>query len=412
MANDSRDFYTILGVEQNATPKQLKAMYHKLAKKYHADTNSEDTQLRKWSHEMMVELNNAYSILKDPTKRKEYNRQRNNKNTGNTNAHFASEIVYIQTIEQAKEILFEGINNFSFGAPTSELEEDCKRETKKLINKKPQNYIRMGIPNKYPMAYLSSAIENAAADAMERIQEKVIHGNVFQLYFIINLIIGFIAAFKMAKNFFEGIPHFLGYMFAAVFYYMIITWIARFIARGFKSNLTGLRGLITNGLIAIILVIILIGSTFFSPDIDEEGWVTYTSSGNKFSVQLPYEPKFKNDVTFNFIKDKPPAEEIILKTRKVDYMILWATHPNLRREYSSIIKSYEKNIYDDVKLVENKMLSNYSHLFRYEFPEGASGEYKIILIDNTIFQIAAVAKNGNIDTRYITKFFQSFKVLN
>jgi curved DNA-binding protein CbpA len=71
-----KDYYNILGVNPEASNDEIKRMYHKLSKKYHPDANITDPDLRKWSEDRMKELNEAYDILKDPTKRALYDRQR------------------------------------------------------------------------------------------------------------------------------------------------------------------------------------------------------------------------------------------------------------------------------------------------------------------------------------------------
>ncbi len=62
-----RDYYDILGVGRHATQAQIKAAYRKLAKKYHPDSagSAEDK-------EKFQELQEAYSVLADPEKRKMY----------------------------------------------------------------------------------------------------------------------------------------------------------------------------------------------------------------------------------------------------------------------------------------------------------------------------------------------------
>jgi preprotein translocase subunit Sec63 len=79
-----KDFYIILGVEPDASPEQIKKMYHKLSKKYHPDANIADPDLRKWSEIQMKELNQAYNTLRDPVKRARYDRRWGFIQTGQT----------------------------------------------------------------------------------------------------------------------------------------------------------------------------------------------------------------------------------------------------------------------------------------------------------------------------------------
>jgi DnaJ-class molecular chaperone len=62
------DYYQILEVDQTASPRQVKDAYRKLAFKYHPDRNSENPA----AAEKMKKLNEAYAVLSDPVKRREY----------------------------------------------------------------------------------------------------------------------------------------------------------------------------------------------------------------------------------------------------------------------------------------------------------------------------------------------------
>lgn len=63
-----RDFYEILGVERNASADQIKKAYRKAAKKYHPDLNPGDKQ----AEMTFKEVNLAYEVLSDETKRRNY----------------------------------------------------------------------------------------------------------------------------------------------------------------------------------------------------------------------------------------------------------------------------------------------------------------------------------------------------
>jgi curved DNA-binding protein len=65
MAN--QDYYKVLGVDSNATDKEIQKAYRKLAHKYHPDSNT-----TKEAEEKFKKISEAYNVLKDPEKRKAY----------------------------------------------------------------------------------------------------------------------------------------------------------------------------------------------------------------------------------------------------------------------------------------------------------------------------------------------------
>lgn len=64
-----KDYYEILGVKKNSSDADIKKAYRKLAMKHHPDRNKGD----KAAEEKFKELNEAYAVLSDPEKRKQYN---------------------------------------------------------------------------------------------------------------------------------------------------------------------------------------------------------------------------------------------------------------------------------------------------------------------------------------------------
>ncbi|XP_041650637.1 dnaJ homolog subfamily B member 9a [Cheilinus undulatus] len=75
-----KDYYDILGVPKDATERQIKKAFHKLAMKYHPDKNrSPDAELK------FREIAEAYETLSDESKRRQYDQ------FGDNSAYFSGE---------------------------------------------------------------------------------------------------------------------------------------------------------------------------------------------------------------------------------------------------------------------------------------------------------------------------------
>lgn len=67
---EKRDFYEVLGLNKNASDSEIKKSYRKLAKQYHPDLNPGDKQ----AEARFKEVNEAYEVLSDKSKKENYDR--------------------------------------------------------------------------------------------------------------------------------------------------------------------------------------------------------------------------------------------------------------------------------------------------------------------------------------------------
>ncbi len=88
-----KDYYAILEVDRNATEEEIKKSYRRLMKKYHPDLNKS-----KEDEEKSKEINEAYSILGDPEKRKMYD-------LGNLETSIQTEFDYDSLTKEQKEYI-------------------------------------------------------------------------------------------------------------------------------------------------------------------------------------------------------------------------------------------------------------------------------------------------------------------
>ena len=65
---ERKDYYKILGIDKNADENTIKKAYRKLAKKYHPDMNPGDKE----AEAKFKEATEAYGVLSDPDKRRQY----------------------------------------------------------------------------------------------------------------------------------------------------------------------------------------------------------------------------------------------------------------------------------------------------------------------------------------------------
>ena len=68
-SEDNEDYYAILGIKKDATEAEVKKAYRKLALKWHPDKNPNN---REEAEKKFKKINEAYSVLSDKDKRRQY----------------------------------------------------------------------------------------------------------------------------------------------------------------------------------------------------------------------------------------------------------------------------------------------------------------------------------------------------
>src|SRR3954464_10307822 len=68
----NKDYYAVLGVPASASQDEIKKQYRKLASKHHPDKNQNDPK----AAERFKEISEAYQVLGDVAKRKQYDQMR------------------------------------------------------------------------------------------------------------------------------------------------------------------------------------------------------------------------------------------------------------------------------------------------------------------------------------------------
>ena len=92
-----KDYYQILGVGDSVSQADIKSAFRKLAFQYHPDTNQSN---KKQAEDKFKEINEAYGVLGDKTRRQQYDFARKNQfagvgyNTGHTGFQYSQQAIF------------------------------------------------------------------------------------------------------------------------------------------------------------------------------------------------------------------------------------------------------------------------------------------------------------------------------
>src|SRR5579872_7440684 len=70
MNERGRDYYEVLGIPRDASAKDIRSAFRKLARKHHPDVNPNNPE----AENRFKEINEAHEVLSDPDKRAKYDR--------------------------------------------------------------------------------------------------------------------------------------------------------------------------------------------------------------------------------------------------------------------------------------------------------------------------------------------------
>lgn len=102
------DHYAVLKVKEDATEKELRTAFRRMAKKYHPDVNSAQCE---WAHRQMKKVLDAYSVLTDDTKRQAYDRHRRHQRNGQRD-HYRERLARKDDpASRAELVLYDLLNN-------------------------------------------------------------------------------------------------------------------------------------------------------------------------------------------------------------------------------------------------------------------------------------------------------------
>jgi DnaJ-class molecular chaperone len=109
-----KDYYSILGVRRNASGKEIKQAYRRLARRYHPDVNPGDAK----AEQQFKEISEAYAVLGNPEQRQKYDRFGPQAFTGGFGSTFGGGAGFSGFHPGNLKDFFAGKGNFSEGFST------------------------------------------------------------------------------------------------------------------------------------------------------------------------------------------------------------------------------------------------------------------------------------------------------
>lgn len=158
-----RDYYQILGVRQDATTEEIQQTYHFLALSFHPDKHSDAKKA--YAEQRMAEVNEAYSVLRDPVRRAEYDRRLGRKpERGGASADDAAEVAYRAAHEMVELIKTSGFLE-SISGKVREYRDRAISQLAAVVTRWPHS--EWAIPAQFDIMMLYATVETAPSPARQ-----------------------------------------------------------------------------------------------------------------------------------------------------------------------------------------------------------------------------------------------------
>ena len=143
-----KNYYQILQVDKDASKEVIACVYRFMAKKYHPDVGNTEEE-KQYNQDMMQKINEAYEILGDEQKRKEYNKKIGIDEMSLTEESIQNNKVYRTNNDLADKMYADLMRNSNFQKTREEMqknqEEYIEKKKKEENTKAWHKFIATGI---------------------------------------------------------------------------------------------------------------------------------------------------------------------------------------------------------------------------------------------------------------------------